>query len=338
MTDDKLKEFELIISKHLAELLDLSNSDKATDKLHLQGTTMDDVLKSINELKDVLLKIKNKTFGQCVICGNGEEVEFERLEYDYATCVCLSHYSEDELRSLEKDLELTAKVQKDLLPCCAPDNEKIDIAHYTRPAGIVSGDYYDFFTLGNNKLGIVIADIMGKGLSASMLMANIQATIKTLGHEYDDVAALVTRINELFCHNMKIIHFLSLCFISIDLEKGIMEYSNAGHNPPLFWNNKNKRIDLLNPTGPAIGLIKNTKYKSNQFEINPDDMILMYTDGLLEARDNNGDEYGEDRLNEFFITNTQESATHFLENLKKTLKSFSSHLHDDVTLIALKML
>ena len=338
MTDDKLKAFELIISTHLAELLDLSNSSKDADKIHLHGTAMDEVLKSVSQLKDVLEKIKNKTFGRCVICNNGDEVEAERLECDYTTSICLSHYSEDQLRSLEKDLELTAKVQKDLLPCCAPNRETIEIAHYTRPAGIVSGDYYDFFDLANNKQGVVIADIMGKGLSASMMMANIQATIRTLGQEYDDVAALLNRINELFCHNMKIIHFLSLCFISLDIDNGIMEYSNAGHNPPLLWNSKKDRIELLNPTGPAVGLIKSTTYRANKIKINPGDLMLLYTDGLIEARDGNGNEFGEDRLNEFLIKNNKQSAALFLENLQKEVTSFARHLHDDITLIAVKML
>jgi len=91
MTDDQLKAFEIVITKHREELLNSINSQNEKSKLHLHGTTMDDVLKSVNELKEALEKIKDKTFGQCSICNDGAEVELERLECDYTTTICLSH-------------------------------------------------------------------------------------------------------------------------------------------------------------------------------------------------------------------------------------------------------
>jgi len=190
--------------------------------------------------------------------------------------------------------------------------------------------------MGNKKQGLVIADVMGKGISASMLMTNIQATLRTLGPESDNIAQLTTRINELFSYNMKIVRFLSLFLFGLDVEKGIIEYSNAGHNPPIFWNSNNKEIELLKPTGPAIGLIKNSVYQSRQLRINPNDLLLLYTDGLIEARDSSGNEYGEERLIEYVRENSKLSASDLLENIQKDVTSFASSFHDDLTLVALK--
>jgi phosphoserine phosphatase RsbU/P len=337
MTDDKLKAFESVILQHLQELLTLADSKTDKSKLQLHGTTMDDILKSVSELKHVLEKIRDKSFGACVICSNGEEVELDRLEHDYTTSICLSHYSEDQLRSLERDLELTAKIQHDLLPCTAPLTDKFEFAHFSKPAGIVSGDYYDFFEFADNKQGLVIADVMGKGISASMLMANIQATLRTLGPQSDNIEELITRINKLFSFNMKMIRFLSLFTISLDISSGKIEYCNAGHNPPIFWNDKEKKTELLSPTGPAIGLMKDSVYKTKHLKLLSNDLILLYTDGLSEARNSKGDEFGEERLTEFVKTYNRESAENFLDILRKSINAFASDFHDDITIVVLKV-
>ena len=130
----------------------------------------------ISQLDDALKRINTGNFGKCEECSDNSDVEIERLEMDYTTCVCISHYSERQIRALERDLELAARVQKQLLPRCVPALSGIEIAAHTEPAHIVSGDYYDFLLCPDGSQGVVVADVMGKGLAASMLMSTRSST------------------------------------------------------------------------------------------------------------------------------------------------------------------
>lgn len=334
MDELKRNDFEHHLEKHKNDLLDLINKDINNKNLLLHNTNMDEVLNAVNNFKDALIKIKNHTFGQCTVCN--EEVEPARLEQDITACVCIDHFTNAEIRNLERDLELTAKVQKDLLPCRVPEKSKIHIAHILKPAGIVSGDYYDFFNLANGWQGIVIADVMGKGLPASILMTSVQASIRAIGPETDDVQKIVTRLNKLFCYNLKMVRFISLCIVAIDMENNAIHYTNAGHNPPVLWDSQHKNIKALTPTGPAIGIIKNASYESKTVPMTEDDLLLLYTDGLVEARNAKNEEFGEGRLFDFIKENNMEPAQTFLDKLEQIVISHAGRLQDDLTLVVVK--
>jgi len=194
----------------------------------------------LNDYDTTLKRIENNDFGKCSICS--EEIEKQILELDFTKQVCLDHYNEEEKRFLERDLEMAAKVQRQLLPYSLPTISEFQISVHSEPAGIVGGDYFDFFCNINKKQGIVIGDVMGKGLQASMLMANIQASLRILGPEYQKMNKLAKRINELFRFNSKLISFISLFLAKLDTSTNTLEYTNAGHNPPLYFNAESKII------------------------------------------------------------------------------------------------
>jgi sigma-B regulation protein RsbU (phosphoserine phosphatase) len=337
MEDNTLEQFRKNLTHHRDALVEWYNSDSSEKNIHLGGAAVDEVLQVISKLDEALRRIDRGKFGKCEECSDDGEVETERLEIDFTTCVCIDHYSETQIRALERDLELAAKVQRQLLPRYVPALAGIEISAHTEPARIVSGDYYDFFLCQDGLQGVAVADVMGKGLGASMLMSNLQASLRILGPEYGQPHQLLSRLNELFRYNLKLIRFISIFLARIDVEKNVFQYSNAGHHPPLWWDVSSKSIRWLSPTGPAIGLFHQPEYRSEMLQFSSGDLFLLYTDGLVEARNVSGEEFGEQRLAEFVKENHQQSADDFSLKLREALKRFSGKLQDDMTMLVIKI-
>lgn len=336
-----LTRFRNSLAEHRNSLLDwLANTSTNAKKYRCdcipeqQDLIKEENIPIISEIDKTIDQIDEGEFGKCSIC-NGE-VETDRLECNYKTNICLDHYSKKELRDLENDLELASKVQQHLLPHTVPAIKGLEIAALSRPARIVGGDYYDFFCNRDCLQGLAIADVMGKGLPASMLMSNLQASLRILGPEHDELHVIVSRLNELFRFNLKLIRFISIFLATIDKENNIIHYCNAGHHPPVLWSNSDQSVTLLNPTGPAIGLMPEAKYKSETADINSGDVLLLYTDGLVEARNSTDEEFGEDRLKRFLENNKDNNANDILEKLHKEVEKFSQKIDDDLTILVFK--
>jgi serine phosphatase RsbU (regulator of sigma subunit) len=282
MDQKSLKKFQETLSTHRDLILEWLNQDSHHQKTHLAARSTEDVAHLLSELKTALDKIEDKKFGKCEVCDG--DIEEERLELDYTTSVCLDHFSEKQIRALEEDMELAGRVQRQLLPCCFPEIPELEIAAHTQSAGIVGGDYYDFFINKDGCQGLAIADVMGKGFPASLLMANLQASLRILGPEYRTPGEIVSRLNDLFRNNLKLIRFISLFLGIIDIENQTLKYCNSGHHPPILWNELSGKIMLLQPTAPAIGLITNGRFKSGVIPYHSGDLLLLYTDGVIEAR------------------------------------------------------
>lgn len=334
MEEKTLQYFHQTISQHKETLQDWLNSETESKDIHLGGGSVKEVLNVVSEFKELLEKIEHKTFGKCEVCQ--EDVEIDRLEQDCTTCICLDCYSEQQLRDLEKDLELAAKVQQQLLPCCTPYIDGVQIAIRSKPARVVGGDYHDFFSLKSGTQGIAVGDVMGKGLPSSMLMSNLQASLRILGPDYESLDKLAFHLNTLFRYNVKLIKFISLFLGSIDLEKRKFSYCNAGHHSPLFLQAKNNSIKWLEPTAPAIGLIREAEFSSAEIKISERDVIVFYTDGLIEARDQNRDEYGEERLVDIVQNYKDNTAEELTAAIWNHVGNHAASIADDMTLMVIK--
>jgi len=332
-----LEKFRKVLNNRKNALLSwLKSSEPESKKIHLGECMETEVAEAIREHDDALEGIKCGEFGLCQKCN--ENVEIDRLELDFTTCVCLDHYSSEQRRILERDLELAARVQRQLLPYSIPEMEGIQIAAHTEPAHVVSGDYFDFFSYPQGSKGVVIADVMGKGISASMLMSNLQASLRILGPEHSRLDELAGRLNELFRRNQKLISFISLFLLKIEKNIQVIQYCNAGHNPPIFREAGSGTIHWLKPTGPAIGLKPAGGYRSEEKSFNPGDLLLMYTDGLIEAQNNLGNEFGKSRMEDFVQENFQLPANTFLKGLREKVNDFAGTLQDDMTILVIKFL
>lgn len=320
-------------------LLDwLQHTPNSKKQIHLGPAEETAVQAHLHILDAALSKAEDKTLGICKICH--EYIEPDRLEMDFTANVCLTHYSADEMRRLEAELELAHKVHKALLPQEVPQVPGLQLAAFMQPADIVGGDYFDFFRFRDGALGVAIADVMGKGLPASMLMASLQASLRILVPENTGPAAVLQRLNGLFCHNVHLIKFITIFLGRFDSATRTLEYCNAGHNPPLLLRKKNPdKPHWLQPTGAAIGLAENFDYHAGTITLAPDDVFVLYTDGVTEAMNAAHDEFGEQRLADIAKQHHTASPQTAIRELRTALQTFigKQTFSDDVTIVAGKV-
>ena len=223
-------------------------------------------------INTALQEIETGELGICEICH--ATIEPELLAMDYTAGVCLEHYNEAERRRLEAELELSQAVQRALRPLENTGIAGVDLAVYSRPAEIVSGDTYDFFKFANGQAGLAIADAVGHGVSAGLLMSSVQTALRLLAPESDSPQAVLERINRLFLHNHNFTTFATIFLASFDPISGLLTYSNAGHNPPFLYCPRDGSITLLPPTGPAVGLIEQFHIGVETVQVGDGDILL----------------------------------------------------------------
>jgi serine phosphatase RsbU (regulator of sigma subunit) len=288
----------------------------------------------LRNLDTAIEMAKDEDLGVCEICH--EHVEDSTLEMDYAARVCLDHLTGDERSRLENDLELSQKVQKALLPHRVPDIPGLDIAAFSQPALIVGGDYFDFLRFKDGSHGLVIADVMGKGMAASMLMASFQASLRIIAPESEHPHEVMSRLNRLFRHNIRLTRFVTVFLARYDEKSRILYYCNAGHNPPLILH-ANGDIESLNPSGAAIGLVEQATFVTDEVRLSTGDRILAFTDGVVELPNGRKEFFGDERLIQFMRTTGKNNARQIVTSLRGQLQGFSGSQTpaDDTTMIAL---
>jgi sigma-B regulation protein RsbU (phosphoserine phosphatase) len=178
---------------------------------------------------------------------------------------------------------------------------------------------------------------MGKGLPASLLMSNLQASLRILAPDYEDLHLLTARLNGLFRHNLKLIKFISMFIARIDRFSNTLWFCNAGHNPAVWWHKEANTIHWLNPTGPAIGLSDKARFESDHVRFGPGDVFVFYTDGLVEAKDPNAGDFGEDRLARLILQAAEAPAQALVNKILDSATRFAGGFHDDVTILVMKV-
>ena len=280
-----------------------------------------------------LEKIEAETLGICEVCH--EAVDDALLQMDYTATVCLGHFSEEELRQLESELELSQVVQRALLPQQVPVIEGLNIAAFSRPAQIVSGDYFDFVDFKDGTHGFVIADVSGHGVSAGMLMTSLQTAFHMLVPETNSPLDVLKRINKLYIHNISFTTFVTVFLGKFDPRTRTLTYANAGHNSAYLYRTSTKEEIWLHPSGPAIGLIEGFDTHSADVRLEAGDILLLYTDGVTEAENSQGASLGDQGLAKIIRQNTDATPEQLIQKVLRALKDFTegSPLVDDVTLV-----
>jgi len=323
---------------NLTEWLHATPLDKK--QVLLGPLTEQSVRTRLDVIDDTISKADTKTLGKCEICH--EDVEPELLEVDYTACVCIEHLSKEERHQLESELELAQDVQKMLLPQEAPDIPGLEIAAFSRPAQIVGGDYFDFVDFSNGLHGLAIADVAGHGVSASLHMASIQALLRTLVPISKSPAEVMRQIHKLFIHNIRFETFVTFFIGAFDSLTKTLTFSNAGHQPALVFrkNNSNKEaVEMLWPTGAAIGLIEEAEFAEKTIELHEEDLLVLYTDGVTEAVNLQYQEFGRERLIKLSEQVNNASAKQVVQEIRQGLEEFSEGkpLADDTTIVICKI-
>ncbi len=321
--------------ENLYHWLEATPEEKQQTQLGRAGDAC--VEEHLDVINKSLEKIEEGTFGVCEICN--EPVDDELLKMDYTATVCLGHFSEEELRQLESELELSQVVQRALLPQQAPEIPGMNIAAFSRPAQIVSGDYFDFVRFKDGAYGFVMADVSGHGVSAGMLMTSLQTAFHTLAPEALSPLEVLERINRLYMHNIKFTTFVTVFFGKLDPITRLLTYGSAGHNSAYLYRAAHDEEVLLHPTGPAIGLMEGFNVRLEQVQLNQGDTLVLYTDGITEASNHAGEQLGLDRLAEVIRANRNLAAEQLVQKILQALNAFTdgSPLMDDTTLVVCKV-
>jgi sigma-B regulation protein RsbU (phosphoserine phosphatase) len=282
-------------------------------------------------------KLHEGSLGVCTVCQG--IVDASLLQMDYTACVCLDHYSDAERRQLESELELSQVVQRALLPQQMPSIAGVEVAAFSRPAQIVGGDYFDFLQFNDGAHGFVIADVSGHGVSAGMLMTSLQTAFHTLVPDSNSPVDVLQKLNRLYIHNIHFTTFVTIFFSRLDLRTRTLTYANAGHSEALLYRRSRDEQVWLKRTGPAIGLIEGFRNEPRNIQLESEDILLLYTDGVTEAFDSNGEQFGQARLAEVIRQNGNQSVDGLIQKVLQTLTNFTDGrpLEDDVTLVAYKL-
>ena len=253
----------------------------------------------------------------------------------------LQHTVELEIAGRElhgQELQQAREIQQSLLPKEIPQVSGFEIEGAWEPASVVGGDYYDVIKLSETKLGICIADVVGKSVSAALLMANVQASVRAFATESAAPSVLCGRVNSVLCANIATGKFVTLFYAVLDAEHGSLRYTNAGHLLPILIR-ANGEVEELQNGGAVIGVFPDWKYEDSLVRLNPGDRLLLFTDGITEAGLPGGDEFGEQRLVSGARASADKSTAELKSCLLADVKEFcASQLRDDATLIVISAL
>ena len=237
-------------------------------------------------------------------------------------------------RRAAQELAIARQVQTRLFPQSRPALGSLDYAGACLPARAVGGDYYDFLSLGPDRLGLVIGDVMGKGMAAALLMANLQANLRSqVAFALDEPKRLLQSVNLLFCENSPEGAFASLFFADYHDPTGGLRYVNCGHLSGLVLR-RDGAVDRLAATSTVLGLFRDWECSIGECRLEPDDLLALYTDGVTEAFDDAGEEFGEQRLVDALHRHRNRPPESLLSSLVDEVRTFSPHeQQDDLTLI-----
>jgi sigma-B regulation protein RsbU (phosphoserine phosphatase) len=254
-------------------------------------------------------------------------------------------YSEaSEKRRIDRDLDVARDIQRILLPNAAPAFEGLEIAGLNIPASHVSGDYYDYITLDDQSLGIAIADVSGKGVPASLIMAMCRSVLRSIARSSQSAAAVLHELNRQLYPDIKEDIFVSMAYLIAKKADHELVLARAGHDAPLHYRVKDKSVIKINPPGMALGIDSGGVFNrvTGDFKVllETGDCLILYTDGVTEALNVNGLEFGISRLIEAIQASAADGAPAILSRVTGDLKMFvGSHpQNDDITLIAIRKL
>ncbi|MCF8261419.1 MAG: PP2C family protein-serine/threonine phosphatase [Melioribacteraceae bacterium] len=245
-----------------------------------------------------------------------------------------------EKERLEKEMEVAREIQYKLLPNKIPSFKDLEISAVFIPAFEVGGDYYDFFEVGEKNLAFVVADVSGKGISAAFIMAEIKGIFESLSKTISQPKVLLNYANDIINQSLEKKYFVTAIYGIIDMQNGKLTFGRAGHTPlHLFRDNSVKR---LRPNGIGLGLDHGNKFASTleemEIQLNNNDILILYSDGITEAQNGINEEFGYDKLDTIVTENWRKNASEISNEIIKNVTTFSKDKaqHDDITLVVFK--
>jgi sigma-B regulation protein RsbU (phosphoserine phosphatase) len=299
------------------------------------GTSLQDsqLINLLHEVDAAIERIEMGAYGLCDACH--EPIEAERLIADPLVRFCLGDLTVLQQRALEEDLQLAARIQKELLPRADLRIDGWQVSHHYEPAGPVSGDYCDLIRTGDGGFYFVLGDVSGKGVAAAMLMNQLHAMFRSLVSFDLPLQQLVERASRVFCESTLPTHFATLVCGKADTA-GQVEICNAGHLPPLLI--QEGGVTCIDSTGLPLGVFSSEEFTIARVQLSPGDTLLLYTDGLTESQDGSGIEFGSDRLSNLAGEHRSATPELLIRRCVENLDLFRSRdaSRDDLTIMAVR--
>jgi len=245
---------------------------------------------------------------------------------------------------LEGELEIAREVQSQLFPQSVPEVPGLELYGACKPARTVSGDYYDFLRLGENRIGLVVGDISGKGISAALLMASIQSALHAQFYDEHEPgllseealkssAGVVSRLNRQLYASTGMEKYATFFYAVFDGATRQLTFTNAGHPPPFYFHRG--KVQRLETGGTVVGLFRFATYEQAVIQLEPGDMVMAYTDGMTEPENSFGEEFGEARLLEAALRASASGPEEMVKEIYRAVNDWtgSPELQDDMTLV-----
>lgn len=242
-----------------------------------------------------------------------------------------------EKERLEKELDVARDIQKKILPNKIPASNRLEISALFVPAFEVGGDYYDFFELDHERFGFVVADVSGKGISAAFIMAEVKGIFESLSKIISNPRELLIKANDILKGSLDKRNFVTAIYGVIDKNSGLLNFARAGHTPILYCSGG--KVERLQPAGVGLGLDYSSTFASSlkemEIQLKNNDIIVCYSDGITEAKNNREEDFGYERLDFLILKNCKKSLDTISNEIMKELSVFSQNhsQHDDITLV-----
>jgi serine phosphatase RsbU (regulator of sigma subunit) len=247
--------------------------------------------------------------------------------------------NEKQLISLGEEMRAATQIQASILPRTTPEFGSLDIAVRYAPMTAVAGDFYDFLLLRPGCLGIVVADVAGHGVPAALVAAMVKVAVSSQVTDGADPGKVIAGLNSVLCREAEG-QYATAVYVFLDEAKRVGRYSAAGHPPLLLWHRATRRLTQLNAEGLLLGVRPDEAYPQSEFSFEAGDRLLLYTDGLVEATNPDGKEFGEARLSDFINAHENLSAEQLAERLLQEVLAWpgNGNRHpqaDDITLVVI---
>ncbi|HEX8311555.1 MAG TPA: GAF domain-containing SpoIIE family protein phosphatase [Chthoniobacteraceae bacterium] len=247
-----------------------------------------------------------------------------------------------EKKRLDQDLQVAHEIQRILLPSSAPDVKGYQISGINIPARQVSGDYYDYIPVDSEHCGVAIADVSGKGVPASLIMAMCRSVLRSQASGQHSAAGVLQQVNQQLFPDIKEDMFISMAYAILDRSSPTITLCRAGHDAPLLYSAREKTVTKINPPGMALGIdsggVFNRVTGDFSLTLERDDCLILYTDGVTEALDQDGTEFGMQKLIDSIVGSASQGAAGIITKLTDDLREFvgSQPQNDDITLIVIR--
>ena len=347
---EKLRVIESTVSKNkLLDSLkqyDLSNLSTHLNKIEIEKNY--ERISNFNFELIVPMQLRGVTKGLLLLGSRINKLSYTRPDIEFINSVgSLAIISLEnkrlfkealEKQKMEEELELAKEIQKNLLPKSMPQLSDLEFDASTISSRQIGGDYYDLIKIDDENYIGAIADVSGKGVPASLLMANLQAFLKSISRLDLSIEQATELINDLVSENTSDGRFITFFWFKLDIESKMFTYVNAGHNPPLLI--RDNKIRYLDKGGILLGVMK-TKfhYVSETITLKKNDLIVLFTDGVTEAKNKNDEEFSDEKLEKILLSLTHNTAAEVVNKIKNSIEVFTNGQpqSDDITLLVMKV-